>query len=64
MIVQIKAYAYGFEAVEARICVFFINGDYKGNFPLVRIWDLKFTKLELTENWHMLLSHARHKGWI
>ena len=62
--VQIKAYAYGFEAVEARMCVFFIMGDYKGNFPIVRIWDLKFTKLELTENWHMLLSHAKHKGWI
>ncbi len=63
-IVQVKAYAKGCGAVEAQICAFFIMGDYHGNFPLVRIWNLKFTKLEIDENWHMLVAHAKHRGWV
>lgn len=62
--VQIRAYCYVMNATRARLHVFFVNGDYRGSGPQLKVWDLEFTQRELDENWKMLVNHAKSKGWL
>lgn len=60
--VQVKAYAYMMGSTTGRLHVAFVNGDYKRSTkgPSVdyRVWEAKFTKQELWENWRMLKTNA------
>lgn len=56
--VQIKAYCKMLESNIGRLHVCHINGDWRGQGPIYRVWEQTFTKGELNENWHMLLTHA------
>ena len=61
---QMKAYCHALQTTRARLRVMFINGNYTDNSPIYRVWDIQFTERELLENWHMLVQHARAKGWL
>lgn len=73
-LVQMKSYAYQLETPYARLYAFFVNGEYawmrKGadrsqpGGPQLMAWDLEFTKRELTENWQMMIQHAKHAGLL
>lgn len=55
---QIMAYLYHLHMTEAKLIVFFVNGNYKPPSPVVLAWDLQFTQRELNENWAALKNHA------
>lgn len=62
---QIKAYCYHLQLTEARLIVFFVNGNYKPPSPIPPLaWDLTFTAAELQEEWMMLLNHAKAEGML
>lgn len=64
-IVQIKTYCYLMDTLSAMLHALFVNGDYReGRKPQVLSWSLNFTKIELNDNWQMLIMHARSKGWL
>lgn len=55
--------------------VFFVNGDYqylkRGNSrkthppgPMTKAWVITYEPHELKQNWDMLVSHARKRGWL
>lgn len=60
--VQLKAYCHMWGTDLGRLHVAFVNGDYAKNRkgpPIdYRVWEARFTKAELIENWRMLKSHA------
>ena len=62
--VQIKAYCRMAGVETARLRVFFVNGDYRESGPQIKMYQASFTDEELKDNWHMLLEHAREKGWV
>lgn len=58
---QMMAYARAMDAMEAELYVLFSNGSYElggGRFgkPVGKAWVFRFSKLELEENWQMILS--------
>jgi len=68
-ITQIKAYCYGVVATSAVLQVLHLNGDYKWGregkpWPEPKRYELAFTQLELQENWEMITSYAKAKGWL
>jgi len=66
-LVQIKAYCKVLDAKEATLRVFFVNGDYKPPTPKYgpeTCFRLKFTPLELEENWAMIRNTAMEAGWL
>jgi len=54
--VQMKAYCHMWGARKAVIPVCFLFGDYRPKRILPRAWDVEFTKIELVENWDMILQ--------
>lgn len=52
--VQIKAYCYMLSITEARLRVFYVNGDYRDSGPQIKMWHIEFTYEELIANWLML----------
>lgn len=62
--VQMKAYCLALGTPRARLRALFINGDYRLRDLQYKVWDIEFTEDELQENWQMLVSHARMKGWL
>jgi hypothetical protein len=56
--VQIKAYCKMIESNLGRLHVCHVNGDWKGQGPVYRVWEQQFTNGELNENWAMLQTHA------
>lgn len=62
--VQMMAYCHILETPYARLIGFFVNGDYPRGAPRPRLlaWDLQFTSRELTDNWRMLMNHAKVMG--
>lgn len=62
--VQIKAYCHMLGLDHARLIVFFVCGDYRESGPQIKMWDAKFTSVELEENWIMLHQHAKRRGWL
>lgn len=62
--VQVKAYALALEVCVVKMAVLYVMGDYRGSGPQYIGYRLEFTEYELRENWDLLKSHARRKGWI
>lgn len=64
-VVQIKSYCHLIEATHAVLYGQWINGDYHPPRPgPPRKFVLAFTRQEVTENWTMLVTHAKAKGWL
>jgi hypothetical protein len=63
-LVQIKGYCYVIGTTHARLRVLFVNGNYSSFTPVLKSWALEFTPEELSDNWAMLLNHAKHKGLL
>jgi len=62
--VQIKAYCYALESTKARLWAMFVNGTYRPPSPVLKVWEIEFSPLELLENWSMLLNHAKSVGLL
>lgn len=64
-IVQIKGYCKAIDSLQAKLWVLYINGDYAPPRPWPpRVFLLKFTELEIEENWDMIVNHAKFRGWL
>lgn len=65
---QIKAYMWMTGLRTCNMKVLYLNGDYKfkGDTagPQYREFWFMPTEQELSENWAMLVNHARAKGWL
>lgn len=62
---QVKAYCYVCRITTGRLHVVHIMGDWRENRePCYNLWEQRFTKAELVENWQMLLSHSRTKRFL
>lgn len=61
---QVKSYCLMIGTGTAELHVFFVAGDWRPPIPCVRAVRLEFTDRELSENWSMLVGHARRKGWL
>lgn len=60
-LVQIKAYCKMLQTREARLRVFYVNGDYRESGPQVKYYHIIFGKQEIQDNWDMLLrQHESH----
>jgi hypothetical protein len=46
------------------LMVFFVNGDYRGNFPILKSWKIEFTPGEIRENWNTILEYAGDKNLL
>lgn len=58
---QVKAYCWMLPTQIGRLHLCHINGDYKwseGAGPVYRVWEQRFTKEELAENWMVLKTHG------
>ncbi len=42
--------------------VMFVVGNWKGEFPILRCYEIDFTPKELWENWRMITEYARDAG--
>lgn len=68
--VQLKAYMYMLDCMQGELWVLFINGNYSRdeNDPesgyIIKGWEVEYTQLELEENWRMITSHAKLRGWL
>lgn len=56
---QIKSYCHMLECQRAFLVVFYICGNWQPPVPICRRYNATFTKLELEENWQMILNNAR-----
>lgn len=61
--VQMMAYCHAIGSTRARLRALFINGSGDRS-PLYKVWELQFTEEELHDNWRMITTHARAKGWL
>jgi hypothetical protein len=61
---QMKLYCYHLGLTHARLYVFFVRGDYKGNDQILRAWDLTFTQEELMEEWEWVKTFAQEQGLL
>lgn len=61
---QFKAYCKMLGCTSTRLLVFYVNGDYRDSGPQFKDIRLNFTKMEIEDNWSMLLNHARAKGMV
>lgn len=62
--VQMAGYCYMVGTTDVRLKVVFLCGDYRPPRPLFRQWNITFSERELAENWSMIKSHARKRGWL
>jgi hypothetical protein len=73
---QMMAYGFPLQMECCRLVALFINGHGKWedievpgfgilpSGPLLLAWDIRFTRLELENNWRMLMRHATRKGLL
>ena len=61
---QVKAYCKMLNTNKCRLHVLHINGNYKPPMPKYKVWELEFGTQEIEENWRVLTSHAKAKGWL
>lgn len=65
---QVKAYCYMWTASSGELlnhCIFrvlHLMGDYKNRNPMPKTWLLTFGRLELEENWRVIINHAKERG--
>lgn len=63
-LVQLKGYCAMAHTTRARLLILFVCGTYKPPRPIVRRFDIEFTQMEVDDNWMVIVSHARRRGWI
>jgi hypothetical protein len=63
-LVQIKAYCLALQTQRAYLSVFWVCGDYRESGPFTQRFRLEFNDAEIRDNWTMLVSHAKSKGWL
>ena len=67
---QIKAYCWMLSkqmktpCTKVRMRILYINGMYKPPSPIYSEYVIRFTVQELSDNWDMIMNHAKSKGWI
>ena len=61
---QMKCYCKHLGITHARLYVFFVRGDYKGNDQVLRAWDIEFTQHEIDEEWDMIVRFAQQAGLL
>ena len=61
---QAKAYCKVTGLNTVRFRVFYVNGDYSYEGPEYQEAIIVFTQEEIDNNWEMLKSHAKSKGWL
>ena len=62
--VQCKGYCHGLGVNTVKMAILYLNGDWKGSGPEYRGYRIVYTPLEITENWEMLVGHAKRRGWL
>lgn len=63
-LVQMKAYCWILGTRYARLRVVFMVGNWRDSIaPKTRAWEFEFGHKELQDNWTMLMTHAKAKGW-
>lgn len=63
-LIQVKSYCWMTKIMEADLVAFFIAGNWRPPVPQVRAVNLRFTEMELEENWAGIVGHARWRGWL
>ena len=63
-LVQIKAYCKMLQTGKAYLSVFWVCGDYRESGPFTQQFLLEFSRMEVDDNWAMLVNHAKAKGWL
>lgn len=63
-LVQVQGYCHMLDTGTAILTVMFVNGRYAPPKPNIRRKQFEFTRRELSDNWLMLLNHARVRGWL
>lgn len=62
---QVLSYMFVFGATRARLHVMHMNGDYRPPRPMPpKTYIVRPTPQELSENWQMIRSHAKDRGWL
>lgn len=61
---QCMGYCHGLGVTEVKMAILYLMGDWKGTGPEFRGYHIKFTEMEIRENWEMISGHARRMGWI
>ena len=62
---QIKAYCYVVGVNVGLFYVLHLNGDYRAvRHPIPKWYRCEFSEQELAENWHMIVGHAKMRGWL
>ena len=61
---QCMGYSHGLGVTEVKMAILYLNGDWRGSGPEYRGYHIKYTPLEIQENWEMLVNHATRKGWL
>lgn len=54
---QVKSYCRALGTNVAIMRVFHIMGDYRGSGPIYRVSRIRFSEMELEQNWEMILKH-------
>lgn len=54
---QMKSYAKMTASNQAKLIVFFVNGNYRDSGPQLKMWCFTYTPDELKANWTMILKH-------
>lgn len=61
---QVKLYCHWLKLRKVRLYVMFLCGDYKPPSPVLKAWELVFTKQELQDEFDMVARHARKEGLL
>jgi len=59
---QAKSYCRVLGVRKVRFRVLFLCGNYRPSLPVFKTYVVKYTALELEENWQLVLSHGRDMG--
>jgi len=62
--VQTMGYCKMVGMTVVRFRVLYINGDYSYQGPIYKDSFVVFERQEIDNNWNMLISHAKSKGWL
>lgn len=62
-VTQMKCYCKGFRTQKARLHALFLCGDYARPIrPMLKIFDVEFTKAEIEDNWDLMVSYRNQRS--
>ena len=61
---QTKAYCRALDTRRCRLRALFVCGHWRPPVPVVKLYEIEYSKNELLENWLALLRLAKRKGWL